>query len=544
MLPFFPKRTGVFLLTLKWTVVSLWVLAIYSSKYSYSAESIEVENANGKKPQTQLAKDSASSAVRQDETPSADYQIQIQEYEIAPLDLSDRAVITLDEALLLATRKSYGYRLAKQSFDKSLYSLPLALSQFRPELSVSAGIASSQRSGTATLAQSSFVSQTKQTFLNFDVSQSFPTGQSFSITNRLSRNEVSLSGAEAQRIPRSYSDVLGFQFVQPLGRGLGRKSAYRGVLSAEESIGLESFRLADTERELRYQTYSLYYQLVAQRKALLVREANFEAARKLLERNYERFKVGLAIRADVLQAENNVLNQKLRLVEAQRTFLKGLDDLALLLGISGPINIEAETSIEPPALSLDPKADWEKVRANSREIAELETNLRLLEIEREFRLSELRTDANLAFTYSRQGERESVGSTLRNLDNESYSLTLNYRLPIGKTAYKARLGEVEKDIESTKTQLEQKYQQLRQDWENAFLELESKRTQLELAKSSVEVARENYEIQVERNKVGLAQTLDVVLAQEALLEAELSFVSAQVDYQSVYRRILRMAGLI
>jgi len=535
---------GVLFLAFKWTVIFALVLAIYSSSYSYSAESIEVEPATKEKPMAELPKDAGSFGAKRDEAPSADYEVSIQDYAVTPLDLSDRPVITLDEALLLATRKSYGYRLAKQSFDKSLYSLPLALSQFKPELSVSTGITSSQRGGTASLAQSSFVSQTKQAFLNLDISQAFPTGQSFSVSNRLSRNEVSLAGQQAQQIPKSYSDVLAFQFVQPLGRGLGRQSAYKGVLSAEESIGLERFRLTDTERELRYQTYNLYYQLVAQRKALSVREANFEAARKLLERNYERFKVGLAIRADVLQAENNVLNQKLRLVEAQRVFLKGLDDLALLLGIPGPINIDEGTSIEPPALSLEPKSDWEKVRANSRDITELETNLRLLEIEREFRLSELRTDANLALAYSRQGERESLGSTLRNLDNESYSITLNYKLPIGKTAYKARLGEIEKDIESAKTQLEQKYQELRQDWENAFLELESKKTQLELAKSSVEVARENYEIQVERNKVGLAQTLDVILAQEALLEAELSFVSAQVDYQSVYRKILRMAGLI
>jgi len=44
--------------------------------------------------------------------------------------------------------------------------------------------------------------------------------------------------------------------------------------------------------------------------------------------------------------------------------------------------------------------------------------------------------------------------------------------------------------------------------------------------------------------VGLAVTLDVVEAQEAVLAAELALLSARVAYQQAYREILLMAGLI
>ena len=58
------------------------------------------------------------------------------------------------------------------------------------------------------------------------------------------------------------------------------------------------------------------------------------------------------------------------------------------------------------------------------------------------------------------------------------------------------------------------------------------------------VVKETLLIQQERLDVGLAVTLDVVEAQEAVLAAELALLSARVAYQQAYREILLMAGLI
>ncbi len=474
----------------------------------------------------------------------ASYIVDLESYRLAPLNLSDRSVITLEEALHIVTRDSYRARIAQATFDKQAYNIALASSEFKPVLSISSGITSIERGGASTLAASSFVSSTKQTFFNLEISDKFPSGQTFSFSQSLSRAEVSVGGPQAQQIPKSYSGQVGFSITQPLGRGMGKDAVTSSIKQAQENLRLEEFRLTNTERQLRYETYLLYYQLLSQRKALSVREVNFEAALKLLERNYERFKVGLSIRADVLQAENNVLNQKLRLIEARRAYLDGLEQLALLLGIDYPINIEEESEIEAPAFHGDLEDFWERVKENNVNLKDAETQIRLLEIEKVYRESEVRPDLSLSFDLRRQGEEKTASSVLRNLDNQSYSFILNYRLPWKKASAKARLAQVEKDLETAKLNYEQTLQNLRQEWESVLRELKSKSNQLELAKSNVEVAKENYQIQLERNYVGLADTLDVIQAQEALLEAELSLVTAQVEHQSVYRRVLLLIGTI
>jgi len=461
---------------------------------------------------------------------------------VPQLDLAGRYVVSLDEALALVVDEGYDAITAEASFERARYDLDLALAPFDPSLSISSGYRSTER-GSVSALTSSNVSTSKNAFYSVNLAETFPAGDNFSISHQLSRSEVSVVGSSSS-VPKSYAGTLGFRWVHPLGRGYGTEANWYGVRQTRNTLSYRELLLDETRRNLRFQVYSLYYSLVAQRKALEVRRANLEAAVKLHERNSERHKVGLSIRADVLQAENNVLNQKTRLIEEKKRYLDSLDELALLLGVTQPIDINPDVDISPRPVPLDMDADWELVRRASAGLKQAEVNLRNAELQQARNRSELRPDLDLALEYSREGEDVTAGSAMRNLDNESYSLTLTYTLPWNKRAYKARLQQGEQDLAMSQAELEKTVQRLRQDWEAYFRDLESKLAQLDLAESNVTVARENYEIQVERNRVGLADTLDVIQAQESLLEAELSLLSAQVSYQTTYLQILTAAGEI
>lgn len=263
---------------------------------------------------------------------------------------------------------------------------------------------------------------------------------------------------------------------------------------------------------------------------------------KLLERNHERHKVGLSIRADVLQAENNVLTQKSRLISSQKAYLDQLDQLSLLLGVSQKLDVEAEVDISPKDTAINVESDWPRVRAASAPLKQAEVQLRDTELNLGFLRNQLEPDLGLNLGYTRQGNDTSAGRALGNLEDESYNMSLVYKLPWGKRSYKARLAQGEEDLASAKVNLQETEQKLRQDWEALFRELEIKRSQIDLSENNVKVAQENYDIQAERNKVGLATTLDVVQAQESLLEAQVSRLFALVDYQNTYLKMQMMAG--
>jgi len=473
---------------------------------------------------------------------SESFEIDSANFEIPELDLSGRMVISLDKALDIVTRESYMMRTARATFVRSRFNVDLALAPFDTVLQVTSGLNSSERTGASSLATSSSISTSKSTQYSVELSERFPSGDKFSMSHQLARSEISQVGAAAQTIPKSYGGSVGFRWTHPLGRGFGRAANWVEVRQALNRQPYEELRLDETTRALRYQTFVLYYTLVSQRQALNVRRTNLEAAIRLLERNYERHKVGLSIRADVLQAVNNVLTQKGRMVDDQKRYIDFLDELGLLLGVDQPLDVLPDLGISHAELSLDVEEDWPRVRAASAGLEDAQTMLRNTELSVGYLRSELRPDLSLTVDYERQGEAGTAGTAMRNLDDESYSLMLVYTLPWAKRSGKARLAQGEQDLETARINFEKANQELRQEWEGLFRELGSKEVQLELSDSNVAVARENFNIQVERNKVGLAETLDVIQAQETLLEAELGRLNAQIDYQTTYLNILSLAG--
>jgi outer membrane protein len=457
-------------------------------------------------------------------------------YEIPELDLTGRLPIGLADALDTVTKESYSARIARASFERSQFDLNLALAPFDVQLQAQLGLNSSQRTNNP------LTTTTKSSFYSADLSEKFPTGDTFSVSHELTRSDVRQTGTGAQVVPNSYGSSLGFTWMHPLGRGQGRAANYWQVESAQNRRPYEQLVYDDSLRNLRYQVHVLYYSLVAQRRALEVRRLNLELAVKLLERNYERHKVGFGIRADVLQAENNVLTQKSLLLSDQKTYLDQLDQLALLLGVNQKLDIVQNVDISPKETPLTVDGDWPRVTTVSTSLHQSQVSLRDAELSIGYLRNQLKPDLGLNVNYNRTGTEGTAGHALRDLDDNSYGVSLVYNLPWGKRSFKARLAQGEQDLTTAKVTLQQSEQSLRQDWEALFREIQIKRAQIALSENSVTVAQENFDIQTERNKVGLATTLDVIQAQEALLEAQLGFLRAQVDYQSTYLKMMTMVG--
>ncbi len=514
--------------------ITLSLLLVLSLCLSAHAEqgAVEVGSFKGEKGET-VSQQPADAAPAGGE---AAYSLDLSVYEIPQLDLSGRLPLTIAEALEAVTQESFGARLARSAFERSQFDLNLALAPFDPQLQAQLGTSSSERSGAA-LSTSS-----KSHYISIDLSEQFPTGDTFSIRHELTRADVNQFGAGAAVVPNTYSNSLGIVLSHPMGKGAGRAANYWQVESALSRRPYQQLVYDDAMRSLRYQAYVIYYNLVAQKRELEVRRLNLGLAVKLLERNYERHKVGLAIRADVLQAENNVLTQKSRLIAGQKTYLDQLDQLALLLGVSQKLDVVSEIDFSPKETPLDMDADWARVRNLDASLKQREVQLRDAGLSLGYLRNQLKPDVGLNLGYTRQGSDGTAGGALRDFGDESYTLSLNYRLPWGKRSYKARLAQGEQDLETAMVGLAQSEQQLRKDWEALFRELESKGSQVGLAENSVTVAQENYDIQAERNRVGLATTLDVIQAQERLLEAQMAHLFAQVDYQTTYLKMMAMAG--
>jgi outer membrane protein TolC len=208
-------------------------------------------------------------------------------------------------------------------------------------------------------------------------------------------------------------------------------------------------------------------------------------------------------------------------------------------------------SPEEALLGLDQNYDptlpddlWEMVAANSLDLHGLSNQLDNLRLQRDQLANAAKPQLDLSASYGRTGEDSGLGRAVGGLENESYSFGLNWRSTPGERTAKANLAQNDLAIENLDLQIKDTELQLKTRLRDLQRDLSTKLQQIDLAQSNVLVTQQTLDIVTERANVGLATALDVRVAQEDVLNAELALLNAQVAYQQSYREILLLAGLI
>ena len=455
-------------------------------------------------------------------------------YSLRPEPFSDEdaVILSLEELLDLTISNNIGLQQQEFTIEKGHYSVDQTYYAYDPTYNLSAGIGWSEQD-TAGL-------RVRGTSYSTSAGVSVPReyGDSFQVS-------LSHDASDTDADSTDYSSVLSISYKRPLGQGAGKYYHRINRFIQSNSLQLSYDRLDDDVRNLKGDVLDIYYQAVAARASISVREASLDVALQQLERTVERYKVGLAIRVDLLQAENSVLNQRTSLLEARKNYDELLDSLAALTGIPRELKLSVDSETSLPEFPDELPADlWDLVVTNSYELKSLNTQLANLRLQRDQQLHQLKPDLNLGVSYSRSDASEDPTTALGAADNQSVGVNLSWSTTPGKRSARADLAQTEIDLASLDLSIQDLELRLKTNLRSQQRDLSTLRKQIDIARSNVEVVKETYEIQKERNGVGLATTLDVIEAQENVLSAELSLLSARVSYQQAYRQVLLSAGLI
>lgn len=459
-------------------------------------------------------------------------------YHLRLEPFSDEGALTLglDELLALAVEHNLGLARQYYNVEKGHYSVDQTYYAFDPTLSGSL----SYSSNTASMAGGALGSSSSYSgaSISYAIPQEF--GDSFEFSYAAG------SSGDPSDDDSLKSGSLGLRYRRPLERGAGYYYNRIGRYIASNNLLLSYDKLDDDVRSLKKRVLDAYYLAVSARRTIDVREASLEVALQQLERSVERYKVGMAIRTELLQAENSVLTQRASLLGAHKNFDNLLDSLSVLLGLPQEIKlvIDADSALVTLGSGELSAELWELVLANSYELKSLNMQLNNLRLSRDQQLHQLKPDVSLSLSYDRSSADNNAGRAFTGLDDVDYGANLSWSTTPGKRAARAGLAQTELDLASLDLSIQELELTLKARLRELERDLSTLYQQIELAEGNLAVIRETLTIQQERLDVGLAVTLDVVEAQEDVLAAELALLSARVAYQQAYREILLMAGLI
>jgi outer membrane protein len=361
----------------------------------------------------------------------------------------------------------------------------------------------------------------------------FPTlSPSVSYVNQQTRTALPGFGTRIGKIDETRSDIALRQTVFDSGqREISAAQARRSVEASEQA-----YREAVQQKVLSVTT--AYYELLRRIALLRVAEASVQRAQQTVDVVRAQVEVGVAAQKDVLQAEAELANAQVSLIQARNQVRLAEASLRNELGIGQEVPVqvaevgEQEAGQLPPLTSLEDylkqafaqRPDYQRQRVSS-EIQRL--SLRLAQIQAGL---QIQSD----FTYGRRIEPDPG-------DTRSFSVVATYPLFDGGAA-RAAVRESRAGYDSAMQQLEQIKLAVRLDVEQAYLTRAEAQERLNAARKALEAARVNYEAALESRKEGVSSLIEVINAQVALVNAETNYVQAIYDLLAADARLQRAIG--
>jgi outer membrane protein TolC len=371
------------------------------------------------------------------------------------------------------------------------------------------------------------------------------------------------SDTAATRNP-AYTSNIQAQYTQPLMRNFKIDQTRSNLLISQLQSQITDLNLRSTLTITEASVRNAYWDLVFSIENVEAAKRNLDLSSKLVQDNRAKVEIGTMAPIDVVQAQAEEATRKQALVTAEAT--RRTNELALKRLIVGGTDDDLwNATIEPtdrPATTSEPIDLEGAVRAalaNRVDIAVAKRSLEQNEIAMKNLHNQTLPALDLIGLYNLQGrggtefQRSGFGGAITNtipggyfdaLSNigtftaPTWSMRLNFSLPIGQSSTEAAYARARVQVTQTQAQVKQAELIIATEVTNAALNV---RNNLEAVQASA-VARELSEqrLQAAQSKfeVGMATNFEVVQAQRDLADARttelrntLNYRKAIVDFQ-------------
>jgi outer membrane protein len=466
----------------------------------------------------------------------------------APPVLAADRPLSLDDAIALALQKNFDLQRQVYTLENAKESVEISRATFDPTLSASISRAVSQSASTTSRLEGTTLQgpRSDNTTISVGANERLaPTNGTFGLATNLTRGATNSANA---LLNPSFGNGLSASFSQPLLQNAGRKAATANVERAKLSLGIAYLTYKSRVLQLIRDTENFYYNLVAARESLRIRQLTLEYNKTLLDETQARRNSGVATDLDVLSADVQLANARRAVVQAEQAVRDAED--ALLNVINVP-----NFDVRPGAVAFDDYREGVPNFAQSYKLARdfspdslsAAEQVKVLEITldvaRRNVLPSLNLDARLGYTArSVSTSYVDVISNLPNDHGNNWSLGLTYSMPWGRRAEKANYRTAKNNLESQKVALDQLEQQLLLSVRSAVRAVESNLTAAEIATQATQLAARQYDQQKARYDAGLSTSRVLLQFQDDLETARFNELTAKLNLRRAVSDLHRLEG--
>ncbi len=414
--------------------------------------------------------------------------------------VSAQKVLTKEEALRITLENNYGIKIANNNVTVAKNNSSIYNGGYLPTVGVSSG---------ATFRR-----------------------DNQSIT-RQDGSTTSVDGA----ITKSYNASLNLNYT--IFDGLGRKYNFEQL---KERYQLTELQARETIENTYLQLFTVYFQIARLSENTKSLQETLKISKQRLQRAKYQYEYGQSTKLELLNAEVDVNNDSIALIDSQQQFLNQKWGLNVILGTQNSTNFEVETSVtfanllRLEYLLMKSKANNVLLKQNEKNIAISEFNIK---INKSGYLPTLGLSASYGWNGSQNPETSFLAQSASNGLNAGINLSWNV-FDGGGT--KTRIANAKIALETQQIQLQQQKETLENNIRNTFSLYNNKLFVLKAQEKNVISNQNNFDRTREKYKLGQVTSIEFRQAQINLANSKIAYNNTKYDAKLIELQLLQLSG--
>lgn len=414
--------------------------------------------------------------------------------------MSAQKVLTKEEALKITLENNYGIKIANNNTAVAKNNSSIYNGGYLPTVGVSSG---------ATFRR-----------------------DNQSIT-RQDGSTTSVDGA----ITKSYNASLNLNYT--LFDGLGRKYNFEQL---KERYQLTELQARETIENTYLQLFTVYFQIARLSENTKSLQETLKISKQRLQRAKYQYEYGQSTKLELLNAEVDVNNDSIALIDSQQQFLNQKWGLNVILGTQNSTNFEVETSVTFANL-LHLEDLLMKSKANNVLLKQNEKNIAISEFNIKINKSDYLPTLGLSASYGWNGSQNPATSFLAQSASNGLNAGINLSWNVfdgGGT--KTRIANAKIALETQQIQLQQQKETLENNIRNTFSLYNNKLFVLKAQEKNVISNQNNFDRTQEKYKLGQVSSIEFRQAQINLANSKIAYNNTKFDAKLIELQLLQLSG--
>ncbi len=342
-----------------------------------------------------------------------------------------------------------------------------------------------------------------------------------------------LNGAESNRYNASVS--LNYTLFD----GLGRRYNYKRL---KEAYQLTELQARETIETTMIQLFSMYYSVAELSENVAALEETLIISKERLTRAGYQFDYGQSTKLEVLNAEVDINNDSINLININQQLKNTKRDLNVVLGNQLSDTFDVNTDVDF-LLQLNKEELLSKAKANNVTLLQAEKNITISEFDIKTNSAQFLPTIGLNGSYGWNKNNNNAASFVAVSTNTGLSGGVNLTWNLfdgGQTITRAKNAKINLDIQ--KLQKEQLLVDIERNFNNAWDDYQNRLVVYSVQEDNIKTAENNFQRTQEKFKIGQVSSIEFRQAQLNLLNAELSRNQAKYNAKLSELTVLQLSG--